>query len=238
MGNMIPRWFTPEPSLSYIIPIPVNTPGKACIIASPRSISGLSKLPTWMFHSNFNQLYLPMTIGTYVVIHLEAADFCDPDEPTPHAQGHIEAAVYLNNDWLAFRINDITSGATHWLAMPHKMTKLSPQQRLQGWWAGQRTPGTPFLLPPVPRLGDTTQIEFPVPALSTASLLASQVSLGERDQDCTTPCQNGPTYIQAVNCKSTESSCELNPTATDRFSQQHITTPFLNPADCATIAIP
>lgn len=177
-------WFGAEPTLPSSLPFSVTTPGTACIVASPRSIPGLSDSSTWIFHTHVNQPGIPITMGTYVVVHLEAADFYHPDEPYPQAQGRIDTTVYLNNDWLAFRLIDSTLGTTYWLAMPHKIARLSLWQRLRGWWAGQCTLGTPLSLPALAPATRGTQVAFPEQSPSTLTLPSSQVSTGgERGQE-------------------------------------------------------
>lgn len=172
MGNHLATWLTREPSPS--LPFDFATPETACIVASPQNLPGLSKLPTWIFRSNFNRPGFPIAFGSYVVVHIEAVSFCHPDEPTPLAQGHVGAVVYLNSHWLAFRLDDPGLGATHWLAMPQRMVTLDRWQRLRGWCAGKFTPGTPVPLSFFPPPTDATMITFPIPAFSALSLPVSQ----------------------------------------------------------------
>lgn len=181
-------WLGEEPDFSFFLSFSFATPGTACIIARPHSMPEFSELPTWIFCSNLNRLADPITMGTHVAIHVEAADFCHPDERTPLAQGRTDTVIYLNNDWLAFRFIDSALGRAYWLAMPHKMASLSRPHRLKGWWAGQRTPGTPFSLPTPASMIQDDQIIFPEQALSVLSLLSSQVSVtGDKGQDSSLP---------------------------------------------------
>lgn len=182
MGNILSGWFTTEPTLSFSLPFTFANPGTIGIVASPHSLPGLSKLPTWIFRSHFNHPGLLIAMGTHVAIHQEAADFCHPDGITPPAQGCIVEVVYLNTDWLAFRINEPLSGATHWLALPKKVVRLSAWQQFRGWLAGLRAPGTPFPLPPILPKPTITQTISSAPALSTATLLSSQTSLSSGEK--------------------------------------------------------
>lgn len=177
MGQSISQWPNNEPPQSFQLPFTLEIPGTACIVASPRSIPSLSDMPVWIFHAHLNRPGFPLSIGTYIAIHRDAADFCHPAEPAPQAQGRIDDTVYLNDDWLAFRVQDLASGATHWLALPQKLAKLSPWQRFQGWWAHRRLPKPAFTHQPTHPTINTAQITFPGPALSTTTLWSSEVSV-------------------------------------------------------------